>query len=216
MITVEDHWAPRGFLQAEEAKLGETAGFLSELNRAEITDWWLARRRSAETPNWDLVSTCRIENDAGLLLIEAKAHEGELADDECGAKNSENVQQIALALEEANVAWNRLTPGFALSAGSHYQLSNRFAFAWKVAQMGTPVVLLYLGFLNAQEMEAGRRLCLKDHSQWRHCLLARSKGTIPESVWDMTFDVKGVPLTVLIGSAVVDIHVRSESGRSRV
>jgi hypothetical protein len=36
---------------------------------------------SANTPNWDLVSGCQIGNRQGLILVEAKAHEGELADD---------------------------------------------------------------------------------------------------------------------------------------
>jgi hypothetical protein len=109
-----------------------------------------------------------------------------------------------------------LAPGFKLSASSHYQLSNRFAFAWKVAKMGTPVVLVYLGFLDAQEMEGGSRILLKDHAQWRSCLLARSKGTIPKDIWDKTFDVHGTPLTILIGSAVVGIHARSASDGSAV
>jgi hypothetical protein len=74
-----------------------------------------------------------------------------------------NSGQIENALIEATVAWNALGSGFALSANSHYQLSNRFAFAWKVAKMGTPVVLLYLGFLDAQEMVEGSRTLLKDH-----------------------------------------------------
>lgn len=31
-------------------------------------------------------------------------------------------------------------------------MSNRFAWAWKLATMEVPVVLVYLGFLNATEM----------------------------------------------------------------
>jgi hypothetical protein len=210
-VTSEDHWAPRGFLEAGEAKLGETPGFLPGAKRASLTRWRLAQPGGAETPNWDLVSTCRINDGPGLLLVEAKAHEAELSDDRCGATNAENVRQIARALVEANVAWNGLASGFTLSATSHYQLSNRFAFAWKVAEMGTPVVLLYMGFLDAREMEGSRCILLKDHAQWRSCLLARSKGAIPGDVWDKTFDVGGIPLTILIGSAVVGIHARSES-----
>lgn len=214
LVTTEDHWAPRGFLEPDEAKLGETPRFLPEADRAVLTRWWLAQPGRANTPNWDLVSTCRIGDNRGLVLAEAKAHEAEFSDDRSGATNPENSQQIENALAEATVAWNALASGFALSAHSHYQISNRFAFAWKVAKMGTPVVLLYLGFLDAQEMEGGSRILLKDHAQWRRCLRARSKGTIPEDVWDKTFDVKGTPLTILIGSAVVGIHARSASDRT--
>jgi hypothetical protein len=71
----DDHWAPRGFLEPHEAKLGETPGFLADANRATLTRWWLSQAGRANTPNWDLVSTCRIENRRGLILVEAKAHE---------------------------------------------------------------------------------------------------------------------------------------------
>ena len=216
LVTTEDHWAPRGFLEPDEAKLGETPGFLRDDDRAEFTRWWLAEPGRANTPNWDLVSTCRIEDRRGLILVEAKAHEAELSDDRSGATNPKNSQQIKKALAEATVAWNALTSGFAFSANSHYQLSNRFAFAWKVAKMATPVVLLYLGFLDAHEMAGGSRILLKDHAQWRRCMRARSKGTIPQDAWDKTFDVDGTPLTILIGSAVVGIHAHSASDRPAV
>ena len=216
LVTTEDHWAPRGFLQPDEAKLGETAGFLPESDRTVLTRWWLAQPGRANTPNWDLVSTCRIDDRRGLILAEAKAHEGELTDDRGGATSPENSQQIAKALAEATAAWNALSGGFVLSANSHYQLSNRFAFAWKLAKMGTPVVLLYLGFLDAHEMDEGGRTLLTNHSQWRRRVLAQSKGIVPEDVWDKTFDVNGVPLTILIRSAIVGIHARAAGDRATV
>lgn len=194
-------WAPRGFLEPDEAKLGETAGFLSEKDRLTLTQWWLAKPGRANTPNWDLVSECRIGNSSGLILVEAKAHEGELGDDSCGAIKDNGVS-IQAALAQATAAWNQLLPGFVLSADSHYQLSNRFAFAWKVAELGTPVVLVYLGFLNAREMGAH---CLTHDEQWRACVLKKSAGLIPEAAWGRTFDVNGTLLTVLIRSADVSI-----------
>lgn len=208
IVTTEDHWAPRGFLAPDEAKLGETPGFVPDSDRAVLTRWWLAQPGRANTPNWDLVSTCLINDRKGLILVEAKAHEGEFSDDQCGATNPDNLLQIEKALAEATVAWNALASGFALSANSHYQLSNRFAFAWKLAKVGIPVVLLYLGFLDAHEMEDGSRILLKDHAQWRRCVLVRSKGIVPDDVWGKTFDVDGTSLTMLIGSAVVGIRAQ--------
>jgi hypothetical protein len=214
-VTPDDHWAPRGFLEADEARLGETTGFLREADRDVVTRWWLAQWGRANTPNWDLVSTCRINDGPGLILVEAKAHEAELVDDQCGATNRDNLQQIEKALGEATIAWNALAPGFALSANTHYQLGNRFAFAWKLAKMGVPVVLVYLGFIDAQEMKIGDRVLLKDHTQWRRCVLTRSEGVVPDGVWDKTFHVDGTPLTVLIRSAVVDIDARTMSNASK-
>jgi hypothetical protein len=208
-VTAEDRWAPRGFLDPAEAGLGDSAGFLSEADRTTLTSWWLAQSGAANTPNWDLVSKCRINNSEGLILVEAKAHEGELADDRCGAVNLDNLNQIKKALAEASIGWNALASGAGLSANSHYQLSNRFAFSWKLATMGIPVVLVYLAFLDAHEMDSGGRILFKGHAQWRRCVLAQSKGIVSENVWDKTFDVGGTPLTIAIKSAVVGVHANS-------
>jgi len=203
--TVEPNakWAPRGFRGPDEAKLGETVGVLSETDRQTITNWWLAVPGRANTPNWDLVSQCTIGGKSSLILVEAKAHEGELDDDRCGARNKANCDQIKGAIAEANGAWNQLSPGFALSADSYYQLSNRFAFAWKLAELGTPVILVYLGFLNAEEM-MGRKI-LRSLDQWRKCVEAKTCSHVPRDVWDKTFDVNGTPLTVLIRAANVAV-----------
>jgi hypothetical protein len=201
-----DQWAPRGLLEPDEAKLGETIGFLSEQDRQTITAWWLAKPGKANTPNWDLVSRCRINDKQGLILIEAKAHEAEFNADPSVAKSS-NRESIEIALGKATNAWKELLSGFALSAASHYQLSNRFAFAWKVAELGTPVVLIYLGFLNANEM--GSSYCLlKSYQQWRDCVVKKSAGVVPKEVWGKTFNVDGTPLTILIRSAEVTVEAR--------
>jgi hypothetical protein len=204
-VSSTDLWAPRGLQQPSEAKLGETSGFLSDQERDSLTSWWLKQKGRANTPNWDLVSTCRVSNRKGLVLVEAKAHEAEFAAGGSGA-SSPNREQIEASLAEATVAWNSMTPGFSLSAESHYQLSNRFAFAWKLASMGTPVVLVYLGFLDAQDMNDGTCVLLGSHEQWRRCVITKSKGTVPEAAWGQTFDVGGTPLTIVIRSAVVGVH----------
>jgi hypothetical protein len=204
LVEVNDGWAPRGLRGPDEAKLGESPEFLSESDRVALTEWWLAKRGRANTPNWDVVSRCRIDGKLGLILIEAKAHEGELGKDRCEATNESNLDRIKSALAEANAEWNALHPGFSLSADSNYQLSNRFAFAWKVAQMGTPVVLIYLGFLNAHEMKPPYRV-FRTPEHWRDCVLSGSAGTVPAAAWDRTFDVNGTSLTVLIRSAQVEI-----------
>ena len=211
VVTDADQWAPRGFPHPDEAKLGETSGFLTDAQRNEVTNWWLAKPGRANTPNWDFVSQCLIGERQGLILVEGKAHEDEFADDRCGATNRENFQQIKNRLTEATVGWNAMLPGFNLTPDSHYQVSNRFAFAWKLATMKIPVVLMYLGFLDADEM-SGR--LLRSHAQWRQCVLDRSEGVIPETAWDRTFDIDGTPVTVLIRSARVRIESTVEPTES--
>ncbi len=202
-VSPADVWLPRGFIEPEEAKLGETPIFLEEKLRKELTDWWLDVPERANTPNWDLASTCLIDDKPGLIIFEAKAHKNEFIDDRCGATNQRNYQRIQAALNEANVALCALTPGFSLSADSFYQLSNRFAFAWKLASMGVPVVLVYLGFINANEMKDP----FSSDIEWQNHVLSRSKDIIPEKAWNQTFNVNGVKLTVLIRAACVDINM---------
>lgn len=46
---------------------------------------------------------------------------------------------------------------------------------WKVASLGVPVVLVYLGSLNADEMSKP----FANHEAWEPCLLAYAEGTAP-------------------------------------
>jgi len=210
-VDSEKHrWAPRGFLEPDEAKLGNVTGFLTDTQRQGIVNWWLERPGTANTPNWDLLSQCNIDGRQGLILVEAKAHEGEFKTDTDSSGAGElNSTRIRDAIQEASDAWNKLLPGFALSFDSHFQLSNRFAFAWKLAQMGVPVILVYLGFLDAHEMNDGRRLLLQTSEQWQDCVVHKSRGRVPEEAWNRTFDVDGTPVTVLIRSASVVITAKN-------
>ena len=106
---------------------------------------------------------------------------------------------IKEAIAEAS---QKLGGGWHLSADSHYQLGNRFAWAWKVASLGIPVVLVYLGFLYAQEMSNG----FSNHEAWERCLLAYAQGTVPRDVWNSTrILVDGTPMIPLTRSADVNV-----------
>jgi hypothetical protein len=197
-----DRYMPEGFCKPEEARLGETSGFLTEEQRKVVTDWWLAVRKNANTPNWDIISTCTIGGRKGLVMVEAKAHEGELnPNDRCGAGNERNRERIETAIGDVN---QKLGEGWKLSIDSHYQLSNRFAWAWKVASLGVPVVLVYLGFLNAHEM--GKPFT--SHEGWERSLLTYADGTVPRSVWNSdSLKVNDAPLIPLIRSADVNVAI---------
>ncbi len=195
---------PKGFGNSEEAKLGETEGLLSDENREEATAWWLAVREHngyrANTPNWDVASSCTIQRRRGLVLIEAKAHSNELhADGKPKKSNAENDRRIRGAIAEANDALNGVIPGWKLAADSHYQLCNRFAWAWKVASLGVPVVLIFLGFLNVEEMRSQGRP-FKSHDDWIKAVHDHSKSIVPHEGWGRALDVNGTPLIPLIRS----------------
>ena len=163
-----------------------------------LKDWWLAERAAiASTPHWDIASQCTIDGDNGLLLIEAKAHLSELkVDDACGSLHKNNCHQIKRAIAEANDDFNTLFHGWHLSNEHHYQLSNRFAWSWKIACLGIPVVLVYLGFLKADEMQDP----FTTERSWEQAIRGYGKGVVPDSVWNSKMMINHTPLYVLIRS----------------
>jgi hypothetical protein len=212
----EHVWLPRGFDDLDEAKLGESPDFLNGQQRETVTSWWLKVRQNANTPNWDIASTCSVEDRPGLLLVEAKAHSSELSavgkTKPQTPNGEENHSQIGRAIEEANDALNRLRNGWALSRDSHYQMSNRFAWGWKLASMKVPVVLVYLGFLQAAEMsDCGKPFNAAE--DWSCVVRGHGNGIVPESVWDNRLDVEGTPLYVFIRSMHLDLPEPGKDGR---
>ena len=211
------YWMPRGLAAPKEAKLGDRLPFLSDECREAVTSWWLAVREQANTPNWDIASTATIGGAEGLLLVEAKAHSGEIKTEGKSVRprstatterktserqlsnHARNHAQIEAACGEASTALNAALPGWALSVQSRYQLCNRFAWAWKIASLGIPVVLVYLGFIRADEM-SDQGLPFIDGVKWEHLVREHSKGIIPATAWDRAISVNGTPLHAVIRS----------------
>jgi hypothetical protein len=189
---------PKGPDRSDEAKLGETEGLLSAKDREAVTAWWLADRPGANTPNWDIASPCLVGSRPGLILVEAKAHYGELGSGGGAAKNPQNQVSIRDAIAEANQTLNRISSGWNLTADSHYQLCNRFAWGWKIASLGVPVILVYLGFLNVEDMPGSR--VFRTDQEWQSAVLAHAEGVVPSAAWEQTLDVNGTPLVPLIRS----------------
>jgi len=61
-------------------------------------------------------------------------------------KKLNNHDKIGQCIAEARGALSGWIPKINISRDDHYQLSNRIACTWKLAQCGVPSVLLYLGF----------------------------------------------------------------------
>jgi hypothetical protein len=203
-VAPSDTWMPRGFLGPDEACLGDTTSLLGPEQRDELAGWWLAKRERANTPNWDLVSSCQVQGRAGLVLVEAKAHASELHSTGLAASNAANAASIRQAITDANSALGGAAAGWALTADKNYQLCNRFAWAWKLADMGIPTVLVYLGFLGANEM--GSR-AFATSAAWRQALLDHAQGVVPSDVWDRAHAVSKAWMVPLIRSARVEISV---------
>ncbi len=179
-ITTNDAWKPKGIKAKEE---GTLTTFLKKhfdpKTGEDILSWWI--KYGTVSPNWDFISTCTIDGKKGLLLVEAKAHKSELnksrkALKKDASKNSNfNHDRIKKAIDEANIAINKEVDGVCISIDKCYQLSNRVAHAWWLADKGIPVVLLYLGFLNCDDMENSKRRLFKKDEDWQSAFIEYAK-----------------------------------------
>lgn len=201
VISSDNYWMPRGLKDYKETTLLGSSHFLPSDKRRNLRNWWLQKPRGARVTNWDIASTCTVEGMKGLLLVEAKAHNKELSEagkSQPTTSNSQlNHEQIKHSIAQANSGLNRVTPGWALSHDSHYQLSNRFAWAWKLATLGVPVVLVYLGFLNAAEMlDQGQPF--DSPESWQICIRSHAKNIVPEGAWERKLEIDDTPVWFLI------------------
>lgn len=212
VVSDGDQWMPMGFEVTEEAQLHDAPRLVDSAVSRVLMDWWLphdcAERR---TPNWDIASSCMVGDTRGLLLVEAKAHDVELRTEAAGRNlgtdatvaRKESHETIGRAIEEAADGIRRDTAlRCQLSRDSCYQMSNRFAWAWKLATLGIPVVLVYLGFLRAREM-ADRGRSFESHAEWEDLVREHSEPLIDGQVWNSPWMIDGVtPLIPLIASSV--------------
>jgi len=204
-----DLWMPRGLRDHRETTLVDSSDFLTPDRCKALTDWWLEKLRGANLPNWDIASTCTIEGIKGLLLVEAKAHDKELSEagkSQPTTSNSQmNHKHIGIAIEQANAGLNGVMKGWVLSRDSHYQLSNRFAWAWKLTTLGVPVVLVYLGFLNAIEMcDQGQPF--DNNRTWDSCIRNHAKNIVHDDAWGKRLEINGTPVWFLIRSVQLELN----------
>ncbi len=218
-VSPADRWMPEGFEVREEAQLHQAPRLLDVDICRRLGEWWLpAERQDARTPNFDIASTCRIEGATGLLLIEAKAHAEELKNEEAGRGLTKDASDDRKAshgtIDRALLAACRglcdaTSLTWQISRDTHYQMSNRFAWSWKLTELGIPVVLIYLGFLKAVEM-ADRGALFADHAEWESLVREHCAPLFPIDVWNQRWSVKGVPFIPLIKS--VDQPLNPEVG----
>lgn len=210
-------WLPKGHSDATEARL-ETFGPLhlrDAIDWNAVSDWWLAHKRGANTPNWDLAAVCKFENRPGLALVEAKANVPELSsgpkrlspkakDPKTNRKNrtAANHDRIREAIASASRELAALDPSVNLSIDSHYQLANRLAFAWKLASLGLPVVLVYLGFTGDKGIaDAGEPI--RDDAHWNDVFVEHCRPAVARSLFNRKLVVNITPLWFLIRSRCV-------------
>jgi hypothetical protein len=191
-VSKTDPRAPMGHSNPREMQIRDFGpNHISELSIwKEIKRWWPTEGTS---PMWDLLVTAKYDGHKGLVLVEAKAHENELdwngkqLKDKPSKGSITNHKRIGECIGEAcrslNEVWGSLNdryPGFNIHRKSRYQLANRIAFAWKLAQCGLPVVLLYMGFLGDEGISyVGTPL--RDDDHWQRVIGAYMHDVVPQS-----------------------------------
>ena len=189
---------------AKELRLDQPNDLVSPEIQSILQQWWLAEPRNANSPNWDIASTCTIDGKPGILLVEAKAHKNEL---HSGGKTHpsslngwKNHFQIGRVTSEA-CAELQFNTGkkWAITRDSHYQMSNRFAWSWKLTSLGIPVVLVYLGFLNATDMQDDGPL-FNTHDVWEKAVIQHGSTIIPKGIWGSEIDFDSIKLYPIIRS----------------
>jgi len=171
----------------------------------KLMGWWLTHARGANTPNWDIALACEIEGKAGLVLVEAKANVPELSeagkrlDTDASPNSNENHMRIGGAIAEAQTALHEHLPGISISRDRHYQLSNRLAFGWKLANLGIPTVILYLGFIG----DRGLAKPFLNEAHWNEVFAIHMAGVCPPSAIGTQLPVGPAGLWIMSRTRVV-------------
>jgi hypothetical protein len=204
-ISERSRWMPRGYRAPNEARLG-TFGPEALPNPhtwLDLRSWWLAHERGANTPNWDIAVACEIEGTPGLILVEAKANVPELStagkeqDAAASVASTANHERIGLAIQEACTALRQMSAATAISRDSHYQLSNRVAFAWKLASLGVPTILVYLGFYGDTGIaDAGAPF--EDENHWQSCFDDYAISIVPKDLLERRLDCGAASTWLLV------------------
>lgn len=208
-ITTEDVSSPNAQISNKEVTLSTFLRHNFDSKKADaITKWWVAI--GTATPKWDLISTCTIDGKRGILLVEAKAHYGELKMDKkkegknLSDNSKKNHNQIAKAINDANEYIQEGIKSISLSRDTCYQFSNRVAHAWWLANQGIPVVLLYLGFLNCEDLnEENKKNQYKlftSHEDWKTCFINHANMVEASELIDREIDCGEGSFVTICGS----------------
>lgn len=203
---------PEGFERSAEAQFHKAARLLHPSKCDQLRDWWFAIYRGGRqtAPSFDIACTCTVRTQSatspGLLLVEAKAHVTELLKENGGKRPKAkptvgeltNHKRIGTVISAANQSFINATGlNWSLSRDSYYQMSNRFVWAWKLTELGYPVILVYLGFLEANEM-ADEGKPFASLAQWESLVKSNSEPLVPPSVWNREWKLNGQAFLPLI------------------
>lgn len=213
-----DQWMPEGYDNDTEARLDQLDdSFVPDAVRRSLTDWWLVHRAGANTPNWDLLSTATIAGRRGLVLVEAKANcaelkvDGKALTDGASIRSRQNHDRISAAIAEARIGLSGNVPDVRIDVSTHYQLSNRVAFAWKLASLGVPTVLVYLGFTGDGGIaDAGEPFRSDEH--WREAFMLHASSVLSPAFFHRPHSCGNASMQFIVRARPVLSHSVPVSG----
>jgi hypothetical protein len=182
---------PKSYDDCRESTLtNKKDSFLTRCQAQCVRDWWLFHKRGSKLPTWDLVIQAEdINKHPALVLVEAKARISELRSDgkksskrsqpEAQKRSDDNDERIGKAISEAMSFLKHQNPKIHLCKYENYQFCNRIAFSWKLASMGIPVVLVYLGFLG----DTGFTDRIFTKERWTQSVREKTEKNFPFELW---------------------------------
>lgn len=119
-----------------------------------------------------------------------------------GGERRESPTDGGVAIAEACAALQRVSPSTAISRDSHYQLSNRVAFAWKLANAGVPTVLVYLGFWGDDGL-ADVGAPFQSAAHWEADFTEHARSVVPMDLFEYRVECGAAPMWLLVRSRKV-------------
>jgi hypothetical protein len=186
---------------------------LTEDIQEELLSWWLAKRKGQQSlPQFNFLSTCMIDEKPGLFLIQFKKRvDNDFPEGKNNEDNKDNHKQIGDRISSVS---EKLSDddkfSFGLTHESYYELSNRFAWTWKLADLGIPVVLVYLGFISTKEMD---EKIFYSHVDFVRSMITGDPAKIVDpNAWEKKFEVgdgeKKTPFIALLRSLECNTFVQ--------
>ncbi len=145
-------WLDHPFNPAAETGDAEWKG-LDFVPDASIRDAWAkVWPQRGNVQNWDAVGQLRHGETNAWLLVEAKAHVGEMASS-CSAKSPESLHRIRAAIAHTKEAQG--IPETADWESGYYQYANRLVVLHFLRELGVDARLLFLYFVGDRFPNAG-------------------------------------------------------------
>lgn len=118
--------------------------------------------------NWDAVGEVEIAGQHDWLLVEAKAHLGEIKTD-CGAESDNSKKRITRVFDETKKALGAHPAADWMKR--YYQFANRLAVLHHLIRHNIGAHLLFIYFCG--DRQRGRATCPLDELGWRDALIAQ-------------------------------------------